>query len=417
MSAGAYQAVAWTPAGQTALFDRLGPGWHDVIVDVDNPALTKTGCTRSRLAIVSYNAGNPYTPRGERTRELRRAFESTWDVEMFSPRTTPTKTRGGARGRSSLLRRVARVLVLGAMYDPHELWSARRFLRWHPEVDAALLIGYPFSPCVHAARRLKEASVPYVVDTGDPWALHGYTGHSYLGHWRAVRADRALWKAAAGGIVTTSSQARALTESFPGLPILVRPNGYKSVEQPPSATRRRVDRQLRLVHFGMLSSIRLDVVPFLARLTASGLWDKIVFTQFGDDYAEVLNRASETVQVEHHDARPWEDVVGAALDYDLAVVVGNMTTGQLPSKAVQYLTLPIPRMALVLNHDDALAAYTSRMPGWLVLSSDAPDQPQRVHEHITREWPAEALEPPASEAWAGVAREIIDFVEGCVIRA
>lgn len=381
------------------------------------PHLTQTGSARSLLAIVSFNVGRPYSPRGERTRELHRAFQSTWDVQMFSPRHTPTKLRGGTRRTGSLPRRVAREIVLAAMYDPHELWSARRFLRWRPEADAALLIGSPFSPCVYAARRLKEASVPYVVDTGDPWALHAHTDHSYLGHSRAVRADRALWGAAAGGVVTTSSQARALTESFPGLPILVRPNGYRLVEQPPISTRRRVDRQLRLVHFGMLSSIRLDVVPVLARLAASGLWDKIVFTQFGDDYADVLNRASETVEVEHHDARPWDDVMRSALDYDLAVVVGNVTTGQLPSKAVQYLTLPIPRMALVLNHGDALAAYTSRMPGWLVLSSDAPDQPQRVREHVTREWPAEALKPPAGEAWPGVAREIVEFVERCVARA
>lgn len=34
--------------------------------------------------------------------------------------------------------------------------------------------------------------------------------------------------------------------------------------------------------------------------------------------ADALNRASEVVEVEHHYAKPWEDVMRSALDYDLA---------------------------------------------------------------------------------------------------
>ncbi len=87
------------------------------------------------------------------------------------------------------------------------------------------------------------------------------------------------------------------------------------------------------------------------------------------------------------------------------------------NRSPQNLTLPISRMALVLRHDAALAAYPSCVMGWLVLSSAVPDQSQRAHEHVPREWPAEGLKPPATETFPGVAREIIDFVERCVARA
>ena len=84
-----------------------------------------------------------------------------------------TGRRAAATAVRRLLRRRGRELAELFLLDKHELWSRRRFRGWRPDCDAALLIGFPFSPLSEAARRLTAAEIPYVVDAGDPWVLTG----------------------------------------------------------------------------------------------------------------------------------------------------------------------------------------------------------------------------------------------------
>ena len=364
-----------------------------------------------RLAVVSLHAHRPLAPRGERTRHLVDRLSREWEVELIAP--PPSVRTGGAAGSggSSGARRFAAAVVGSVLLDKWEPWSARRLARRRPGADAALLIGHPFSPLVYAARRLARAGVPYVVDSGDPWALTDpEPGSRGLSLWRARRAEWALWERAAGGVLTTPQQAERLRELFPGLPTLVRPNGYDSpAEPPPPPAGRARPEQLRIAHFGMLSSRRLDLRPLLHALSGSGLWERVVLAQFGDDFAGLLDGLE--VEVERHPAYPWPEVVQRAADYDLALVVGNVNPGQLPSKAVQYLTLPAPRLALTEGSaGDALAAYVADKPGWLALTPGEPDAAQRVAAHLARGWTAEELSPPAAEAWPAVAGTIARFV-------
>ena len=173
---------------------------------------------------------------------------------------------------------------------------------------------------------------------------------------------------------------------FPDLPVLVRPNGYEPLPEglvPAGAATGRDPEHLRLVHYGMLSFVRVDVSKMLQRLAASGRWKSISFTQYGDDHAGMLAKAPASVEVEFRPVQPWPEVLAGASRYDLAVVVGNWLTGQLPSKAVQYMTLPIPRLALSERaSDDALAEYVSGRPGWLGLAKDDPDAASVVFEHV-----------------------------------
>jgi hypothetical protein len=105
-------------------------------------------------------------------------------------------------------------------------------------------------------------------------------------------------------------------------------------------------------------------------------------------------------------------VVERARDYDLALVLGNNKSGQLPSKAIQYLTLPIPRLSVTRRLDgDALADYVRDKPGWLAVSSDDSELAAHVAAHVLREWSSQDLRPPADEAWPVVADQVVDFVE------
>jgi hypothetical protein len=299
------------------------------------------------------------------------------------------------------------------LLDKFEPWSAWRFLRWDPQGAGAVLVGFPFSPLVYAARRLSEAGISYVVDVGDPWALTAERPLIRgLALWRARRAETRLWQGASGAIVTTDHQAAGLRALFPDLPILVRPNGFPAVDhaladrRPPGAPSGR----LKLAHFGNISSARLDIVPFLSSLSRSGPWDGVELHVFGSDWTGSLNDLDDA-DVVFHELRPWAEIVRTAGEYDLAVVFGNRDPQQLPSKAVAYLQLPIPRLAVVASLDgDALAEYVVDKDGWLTVRADDREAATEVARHLSRTWTAGELAAPSRESWEEVADTIARFV-------
>jgi hypothetical protein len=328
----------------------------------------------------------------------------------------PTMSTGGASGGggSNAVRRLAAAAVDRILLDKWEPWSVQRLARWRPGCDAALLIGHPVSPLVYAARRLSAADIPYVIDEGDPWVITNPIPYSRgLSLRRGRRVEWRLWQGAAGGVLTTPQQAGRLTAIFPDLPTLVRPNGYDALAEAP--TPQRGDPSvLRIAHFGMLSSYRLDVGSLLRGLGASGIWRQVVFAQFGDDFAGMLDQPPPGVEIERHPSYPWQEAVGHAAACDLALVVGNHNPDQLPSKAVQYSTLPIPRLALTKGtSDDALAAYVAGKPGWLAVAPEEPGAPGEIAEHLAKPWTVESLRPLSSEAWPAVADAVAGFLGRC----
>jgi hypothetical protein len=369
------------------------------------------------VVVVSYLANAPFAPRGIRTRELVSALKREAAVEVIAGTIDNSRESRPAADRTAL-RKVLQFAHSSLLLDKFELWSRRRFRSWQPNAAGAVLIGFPFSPVVYAARRLVAADIPYIIDLGDPWILTvsgGRPTNRFLARRRARRAERRLWQGSAGAIVTTQGQGAALRRLFPHLEVLVRPNGFSDVGQSmlrprPAASSSIGGGTLRLVHFGALYVARLNFRPFLHRLAQSGRWDRVEFHQFGSDWTGVL-QAQRDVQVEFHEPREWADVVQAAADYDLAVVIGNRDATTLPSKAVEYLQLPIPRLALV-EHErgDALADYVADKPGWLTLSVDRPDAAAAIDAHVSRQWGADELAPPRAERWDAVGEEIAAFV-------
>ena len=104
------------------------------------------------------------------------------------------------------------------------------------------------------------------------------------------------------------------------------------------------------------------------------------------------------------------DVLGQTTGIDAALVIGNRDRKQLPSKTADYLTLPIPRIAVTQGDgEDALVEYLADKAGWLVLAPDSGDAPKRVREHVTRPWSEEELALPASEEWLVVAQAVAGF--------
>jgi Glycosyl transferase 4-like domain len=370
---------------------------------------------RDTLVVVSYLAHDPFSPRGTRTRMVLPVIARRWQIQLVAaPPSLLRPPRSGfvAPSRGKLVRSLAQGVLLGK----EEPWAVRTFLRWRPTAAAGLLFAAPFGPVVYAAARLRAEGIPYVVDAGDPWVLtEREPTLGAVARLRARRAESRLWRSAAGVVVTTQAQAAELNELFPRLPILVRPSGFdpSSRVQPEAAVAGPAQPSsghvLRLAHFGTIYEPRLDVAPFLERLAVSRLWDRVEFHQFGSDLVGALRGSA--VEVVFHERLPWPEVVGAALAYDAAVVIGNKSGTQLPSKAVDYLLLPVPRIALTPDPlRDALARYVADKSAWLTVDPTAADVPALVAEHVRRAWPPEQLAPPPAEAWESVAAEIDEFL-------
>jgi hypothetical protein len=374
--------------------------------------------SRGRFAVVSGLAHNGMTPRGQRTQNLVEELGKRWDVELVALPPETFAGRDAPVSRQPLTRRVLGSAMRSVALDRWEPWAVRRLSDWDPDVDAALLVGYPWSPVSRAAKRLARLGVPYVVDAGDPWVLTEPAPlPRTIAVFRSRRAELPIWRNASGAVVTTRQQGDRLKATFPHLRILARPNGYVPLSEPVAPPPRTEcdPTSLTLAHFGTLSRIRVDIAPLLAELQRSGRWRAIDFVQFGNDYEGMLQRVPKGVRVERHPLQPWQDIVARAGDFDAAVVLGNQRGYLLPSKAVQYLTLPIPRLAVTGGEpDDALAVFAEAHRGWMVASDGEPDVARRLWEHLEHEWSAEDLAPPAAEGWPGVASQVAEFIEDCV---
>jgi hypothetical protein len=307
--------------------------------------------------------------------------------------------------------------------------SARGVMRgWKPSGIGALLIGWPYSPIYVAASHLVAAGIPYVVDVGDPWVLTDPMPPRFsqrLALQRTRVAETFLWRHAAAGVVTTETQASDLQALFPDLELLVRPNGYLAADEHRVQGSPGIDGldremagvdggsggELRLVHFGSINSARAPVGEWLSSLRAAAGIRRVRFANYGSvSRPELLQTGDPAVALEVHDPVDWEAACRIALTFDAAVVVANANPAQLPSKAIQYLTLPVPRIALTPSGSGGeLAGFAAERPAFIAVGLDSPEDIPRMIAHLRRAWSDEELRPSVGDSWTEVAREVGRF--------
>jgi hypothetical protein len=359
----------------------------------------------------------PISPRIQRTAHLTAALER--EFEFGVARVPEHLARAADPSRKSLSRGLARKALSPLVLDHLEI-PARVVMRgWRPSGRGALLIGWPYAPIYTAALHLVAAGIPYVVDVGDPWVLTEPAPPGWprrLSVLRAKAAETYLWRHAAAGVVTTETQASRLQGLFPDLDFLVRPNGYLAPDEPgvrrTPADAGTDDGELRLVHFGSINSRRVPIGEWLSSLPGAAGIRRVRFANYGPvNHPELVHAEDPAVAVEAHDAVEWAQACQIARSFDAAVVVGNADPAKLPSKAIQYLTLPVPRIALTVSGDGGeLAAFATQRPGFVPAGVDSPEDIPRMIAHVRRAWSDEELSPSADDSWAEVAREVVRFV-------
>jgi hypothetical protein len=379
----------------------------------------------TQAIVVSFARGGRFSPRVQRTAHLVNALDRQFDFRVERIPSYPGHRMGPFK--AALARRVAwralRPLVLDSFEVPAR-WAMRG---WKPSARGALLIGWPFSPVYIAASHLVAAGIPYVVDAGDPWVLTEPFPASWsrpLPRRRARSAETFLWRHAAAGVVTTDRQARALHEVFPDLDLLVRPNGYtpaaeavgpeesrSSVHDPGEQRPPGAAGELRLVQFGSVNPRKLPIGGWLSRLRRVAGLTRVSFDNYGwVDRPDLLRSDDPAVVIEAHEPVEWARACQIAHSFDAAVVVANTNPDELPSKSVQYLTLPIPRVAVTASSDPGeLGAFAEERPGFIAVGVDSQEDVPRLLGHIQRAWSADELSPPPGDSWDLVARQVAQF--------
>jgi hypothetical protein len=358
----------------------------------------------------------PISPRVQRTAHLTAALEREFEFRVA--RVPEHLGQAAHQSRESRPRGLARKALRPLALDDLEI-PARVVMRgWKPSGSGALLIGWPYSAIYVAASHLVAAGIPYVVDVGDPWWLTEPTSPRLsrrLSVLRARAAETFLWRHAAAGVVTTETQAGNLRALFPDLELLVRPNGYLAADEPgvqaAPADAGTDDGELRLVHFGSINSARVPVGEWLSALPGAAGIRRVRFANYGPvSRPELLQTGDPAVALEVHDPVDWGRACQIARTFDAALVVANANPAKLPSKAIQYLTLPVPRIALTVSGDGGeLAAFATQRPGFVPAGLDSPEDIPRMIDHLRRSWSDEELSPSAGDSWAEVAHEVVGF--------
>jgi hypothetical protein len=367
-----------------------------------------------RQAIVaSFAGGHAFSPRIQRTTHLLAALEREFG---FRVERVPGQPGDVGPFTATLPRRLARRVLRPLVLDDFEV-PARLALRgWKPSARGALLIGWPFSPIYVAASRLLEAEIPYVVDAGDPWALTEPAAPVWsrrLPRRRAKSAEAFLWSHAAAGVVTTARQARSLNALFPDLDLLVRPNGYEPAHA--SFGRERADDsvtdELRLVQFGSVNPFKLPIGGWLSMLRRDAGLRRVRFANYGSvDRPDLLETEDPAVVIEVHEPVEWARACEIARGFDGAVVVANTNPDELPSKAIQYLTLPIPRVAVTAKDDSGeLGAFAAHRPGYVGAAVDSHEDASRLVNQLRRPWSDDELRAPPGDSWSEVGRQVVRF--------
>jgi hypothetical protein len=374
--------------------------------------------------VVSFADGNRISPRVQRTERLASALESEFD---FRVERVPDRPGPGGPLKRTLPRRAARRALRPLVLDPFEITARFTLRRWKPSARGALLIGWPFSPIYIAASQLVATGIPYVVDVGDQWALTARSpslqSHR-LARRRAESAETFLWRNAAAGVVTTERQASALRALFPGLDLLVRPNGYEPAAQPAAAGEEAgaqrealdqapppIDGELRLVQFGTVNPFKISIGEWLGRLRRTAGLPRVRFANYGSvDRPDLLQSDDPAVIVEVHEPVEWARACAIARDFDAGVVIANQNPAQLPSKSIQYLTLPVPRVAVTSASDPGeLGAFAAQRPGFIAVDVESREDVSRLISHLRRPWSDEELSPPAGDSWDAVAPQVAGF--------
>jgi hypothetical protein len=160
-----------------------------------------------------------------------------------------------------------------------------------------------------------------------------------------------------------------------------------------------------------VNPFKISIGGWLARVRRTAGLPRVRFANYGSvDRPDLLQSDDPAVVVEIHEPVEWARACEIARGFDAAVVTANDHPAQLPSKSIQYLTLPVPRVGVTASSDPGeLGAFAAQRPGFISVDVESQEDVSRLISHLRRPWSDDELAPPADDSWAAVARQVLGF--------
>ncbi len=362
----------------------------------------------------------------------RVGFDSLKEVFFYQTCSTAARGRIGA-GR---LAPGLALRVLSALYRygwknlcfPDDAWlwyrpACRRAMALLAErpFDAVISVSLPFTGHLvgHYLKR-RHPAVRWLADVGDPYSAYPGPVTNPLYRWVGRRLERSVLAQADAVAVTNAAAAERYRRHF-GLDearIAVIPPLYRdfSAEEPQEPA--WVDDRWHIGYFGAFyAPIRTPyALAALIRQTFSRrpeLIDRLVIHLYGEVFPEFWHRLSALPNTVLHGLHPPAQAQSHMRRMRVLISVGNITSWQLPSKAVSYLAAGRPVVHLSYLDEDAFVRFWGDCPNLLVLRVHR----DRVTEPDVERWLHYLYHPPPPLAEQEIARRLAPFYTPAIASA
>jgi len=270
--------------------------------------------------------------------------------------------------------------------------------------DVVISFSPLFSGVVVGDRLARRFEVPHVIDYGDPWSHRPDYPHP---GWRRVM-DQALETRvagrAAGIIVSTEPQVRAMRAAFPRLPeVVCVTNGYDPEDQAGPAS--MPGSSLR--YLGSVYGPRLSLDAVGAALRRHSTWS-------GLEFYGVLAEEARPLQsdwLREHGRVDFAGSLRLMREAGALLVLGNRGGLQLPSKIFHYMASGRPILAVVEGPRDPI--LTLGLGDQLVWAPPDPDLILRALDVLV-DRVGRRFTPPERWSWSRIGsryREwLVDFM-------
>lgn len=305
---------------------------------------------------------------------------------------------------------------------PYALWEARRLVRAH-RYSVVASSSTPFSSHLVGWAASRWASVPWVGDLSDPYAL------SPIGQrprWRRS-LDRLIEQACLTNmeavVVPTERMKLDYLYYYPRLDlekVHVIPYGF--AEELFTSVQPERSPKFRVVHTGHFYPDIRDPRPFFDALTQVRDLESLEVLLVGDlpdQYLRYLAQAGLTEVVHHIGFQPRERVTALQMGAAILMLLGNRGGVQLPGKVFDYIASRRP-ILMIKNDVDDLAADIIRSAGNGVIVYNRPDQIAAALRDLYAVWQQRKLDERfnlvnvTEYSWTSRARAMEDLLRKCL---
>ncbi len=257
---------------------------------------------------------------------------------------------------------------------------------WKPDIIYAS--APPVTSLFIASSLARHYEVPWFAEFRDLWVDNHYREVPKWRHVVESILERRLLSSVSGLVTVSDPLAESLQSKYPGIPVLVLPNGFDAEDyhRPVDAISYFDDKFLNLVYTGMLYSGRYDLDKFFMALSQVGERSRIAVHFFGR-YIRLAereaNQAGVSENVHCHDPVPYQQSIVLQRQADILLMFlwnDPSQKGVYTGKLFEYLAARRPILAIGPKANAPARLITDRGAG--LVSED----PEEIASWLANHW-------------------------------